>query len=162
MLRFLIIYAYKVIRLLIVLMFITYFLGCVWYMLSIQQYNESVSYYSYLLLGTGNESTNYDEMIAGASWYKAFSLDDDEAYNREAWKAVVSCYFALTTLSTVGYGDLYPKAKTEMIVAVIVMLLGVAFFSYIMGAFIEILSNYKSKMGFVDKSEDLEMWITGL
>jgi potassium voltage-gated channel Eag-related subfamily H protein 8 len=39
------------------------------------------------------------------------------------------------------------------------MLLGVAFFSYIMGNFIEIISNYEQKMGMVDKSGDLHNWL---
>jgi len=65
---------------------------------------------------------------------------------------VISCYFALTTLSTVGYGDYYPISNPERIFTIIVMLGGVAFFSYIMGNFIEILTNYDKKMGLVDKS----------
>ena len=39
------------------------------------------------------------------------------------------------------------------------MLGGVAFFSYIMGNFIEIISNYEKKMGVVDKSGDLHNWL---
>jgi voltage-gated potassium channel Kch len=63
-----------------------------------------------------------------------------------------SCYFTLTTLSTVGYGDYTPITDSEMISAVVLMLCGVAFFSYIMGSFIEIISSYQSKIGVVDKS----------
>jgi hypothetical protein len=71
-------------------------------------------------------------------------------------------YYALTTLSTVGYGDYYPISDVEMIITSLVMLGGVAFFSYIMGNFIEIISNYDSKMGPVDKSEELNVWITSI
>ena len=71
-------------------------------------------------------------------------------------------YFVLTTLSTVGYGDYYPISKTEMIVTSIVMLGGVAFFSYIMSNFIEILSSYEAKMGILDKSDDLNDWLISL
>jgi hypothetical protein len=71
----------------------------------------------------------------------------------------VSCYYALTTLSTVGYGDYFPISNNERIIAVIIMLGGVAFFSYIMGNFIEIISNYEKKMGVVDKSGDLHNWL---
>ena len=39
------------------------------------------------------------------------------------------------------------------------MLGGVAFFSYIMGNFIEIITNYEKKMGGVDKSGDLHNWM---
>jgi len=75
---------------------------------------------------------------------------------------IISLYFALTTLSTVGYGDIFPISRLERITALIVMMLGVAFFSYIMGNFIEIISNIHSKMGAVDRSEELERWITSL
>ena len=56
---------------------------------------------------------------------------------------MVSCYFALTTLSTVGYGDYFPISNEERLFAILIMLGGVAFFSYIMGSFIEILSTYE-------------------
>ena len=42
------------------------------------------------------------------------------------------------------------------------MLGGVAFFSYIMENFMEIIDNYDSKMGFTDNSDDLNKWIVGL
>ena len=71
-------------------------------------------------------------------------------------------YFALTTLSTVGYGDYHPISDLEMIITSLVMLGGVAFFSYIMGNFIEIISNYDAKMGTLDKSDELNTWITSL
>ena len=45
-------------------------------------------------------------------------------------------------------------------VAVFLMLCGVAFFSYIMGSFIEIIANYRKKMGVIDKIEDLHNWLT--
>lgn len=43
---------------------------------------------------------------------------------------------------------------------IIIMLCGVAFFSYIMGSFIEIISNYDKKMGTVDKGTELHNWMT--
>ena len=45
---------------------------------------------------------------------------------------------------------------------IIIMLGGVAFFSYIMGNFIEILSNYETKMGIVDKNPFLQQWLISL
>ena len=78
----------------------------------------------------------------------------------ENHKLIVSCYFALTTLSTVGYGDYYPVSNIERVVTVCVMLMGVAFFSFIMGSFIEIISSYDKKMGVVDKSGDLHNWLS--
>lgn len=65
-------------------------------------------------------------------------------------------------LSTVGYGDFYPVSQNEMIYGSIVMLLGVAFFSYIMGVLFDIMTNYKQKMGDIDLSGDLTRWLLTL
>jgi hypothetical protein len=42
------------------------------------------------------------------------------------------------------------------------MLGGVAFFSFIMGNFVEIIQSQKLKMGSVDKSEELTKWMISL
>lgn len=72
---------------------------------------------------------------------------------------LISCYYVLTTLSTVGFGDFFPVSNTERLIAVIIMLVGVAFFSYIMGNMMEIIINYEKKMGSVDHSGDLHNWM---
>ena len=128
-------YVYKVFRLLIIAIIITYFIGCFWFLIS----NEL----------NGN---------ADQTFISVFELN--EATNLR--KLVVSCYFALTTLSTVGYGDYYPQSNLERILCMIVMLAGVAFFSYIMGNFIEIITNYDQKMGVIDRGTDLHNWMTML
>ena len=122
-------YVYKIFRLIIIAIIITYFIGCFWYFYC--NVEEEVTFI------TMNQLDKKDDM----------------------YKLIVSCYYALTTLSTVGYGDYYPVSSRERIVAVIIMLGGVAFFSYIMGHFIEIISNYKKNMGQVDKSADLHNWL---
>lgn len=42
------------------------------------------------------------------------------------------------------------------------MLCGVAFFSFIMGNFVENVKNYDAKMGTPDKSEELQKWLISL
>ena len=42
-------------------------------------------------------------------------------------------YFALTSLSTTGFGDLYPVTDFERIAISFILLIGVAVFSYILG-----------------------------
>lgn len=56
-------------------------------------------------------------------------------------EAIVSCYFALTTISNVGYGDFKGITKTERIYLIIFMIFGVAFFSVIMDSFINIITS---------------------
>jgi len=52
-------------------------------------------------------------------------------------------YYALTTLSTVGYGDFYPVSVAEKIVGSIIQIFGVTFFSILMNGFIEVVVSIK-------------------
>ena len=104
------------------------------------------------------EIVNEEEALGGTFVRVNFQEGVDDEYKR----IVIMLYFALTTLSTVGYGDYHPISDLEMIITSLVMLGGVAFFSYIMGNFIEIITNYDAKMGTLDKSDELNTWITSL
>ena len=65
---------------------------------------------------------------------------------------MLCCYFILTTLglkyinkiclATVGYGDYSPKSDLEKIIGIFIMIMGIAFFSYIMSNFTDILVTY--------------------
>lgn len=127
-------YSYKIFRLIVIAVIITYFVGCFWYLIS-DSLNEK-----------GDPNT----------FIKRFDLEERSDYD----KLIISCYFALVTLSTVGYGDYYPVSQIEMLFGMVIMLCGVAFFSYIMGSFIEIIANYDKKMGTVDHATELHNWIT--
>ena len=56
--------------------------------------------------------------------------------------SIVLTYYAFTSLSTVGFGDYAPVSNVERIFCSIILLFGVAIFSYIMGNFIEILASF--------------------
>ncbi len=43
-------------------------------------------------------------------------------------------YWALTTMTTVGYGDITPKTTTGRVIACVLMLIGIGFFALITGA----------------------------
>ena len=57
-------------------------------------------------------------------------------------------YYAITTLTTIGFGDLSPQSVQERIVASVILMFGVAIFSFIMGQFIDILMSYKKAFKF--------------
>lgn len=107
---------YKVFRLILLTIIITYFTGCAFYFVS-----------SFQTDGQPNFIT-------------VNSLDTSKYTN--IYRFITSCYFSITTLSTVGYGDLYPITNIEKLFGICIMLAGVAFFSFIMSSFIEIISTF--------------------
>ena len=64
--------------------------------------------------------------------------NDIESYNPK-YTTIIAFYFALTSLSTVGFGDFNPRSDFERIFTSFMLVSGVAIFSYIMGVFIEML-----------------------
>ena len=54
---------------------------------------------------------------------------------------VTSFYFSVTTIVTVGYGDITAISSTEKIVAVFLMIIGVIAFSFATGALSSIIAN---------------------
>lgn len=71
---------------------------------------------------------------------------------------LIVTYFAFTTLSTVGFGDYHPRSDAERGVCAIILLVGVAIFSYIMGNFIEILISIQDLNADFDDGENLSKW----
>ena len=59
-------------------------------------------------------------------------------------KVLHSFYFALTTLSTVGFGDFYPKSDLERILGALLILTGVALFSLIISEFLYMIQKINS------------------
>jgi hypothetical protein len=133
MLQYFIMYCYKIFRLFIIAFIITYFCGCLWMIIVDQTKNDSPTtfYNTYNLV----KMTNMDQLIRIS-------------------------YYTLTTLSTVGYGDYFPLSDIEVVISLVYILAGAAFFAFIMGSFIEIISNYQSKMGRVDRITPLRNWMT--
>ena len=66
-------------------------------------------------------------------------------------------YYALTTLSTVGYGDFFPVSVAEKIVGSIIQIFGVTFFSILMNGFIEVVVSIKGD-NFSNNEDSLQRW----
>lgn len=126
--------------------------------LNITEFVSLMLYYEEIALKDKCERMQAESSQTRKTFMSEYVEDTDSNHDR----TVLMLYFALTTLSTVGYGDYHPVSLPEMIYTCIVMLGGVAFFSYIMGNFIEIISNYEAKMGNLDKSDELSDWILSL
>jgi hypothetical protein len=99
--------------------------------------------------------------FAACLWYYIARLND---FDYETWvfryemindtKArlyLVSLYWAFTTLTTVGYGDITAFSSDEITFSLIWMLFGVGIYSFIIGSLTSVLSNYDARQIVIDK-----------
>jgi len=83
-------------------------------------------------------------------------LTGDEVVPVDSQRVMVKMwYYALTTLSTIGYGDFLPKSTTEKIFVCLILMGGVTVFSYIMGCLMQILIPGDAKLN----HKELAKWI---
>jgi hypothetical protein len=70
--------------------------------------------------------TTYLTPEGSTNWINDFNLDEF------SWgiKYIYCLYWAITTIVTVGYGDLTPKNYVEVLFVMIVQLIGTAVFGY--------------------------------
>lgn len=128
---------FKVIRLVILTVIITYFSGCLFYFVSSVQLDDTLT----------------------------FLIDNDlnTQDTTDMYKFITVCYFSFATLSTVGYGDLYPISNVEKILTIFIMLAGVGFFSFVMSSFIEIISTFNRNISESHEAAEkfeLHNWLT--
>ena len=60
---------------------------------------------------------------------------------------IIQMYFMMTSLSTVGFGDYYPTNNYERIFGSVILLAGVAVFSYIMSKLATMIINFNVMNG---------------
>jgi hypothetical protein len=93
--------------------------------------------------------------IGGCFWYLSAKI---EGFNPETWVYryeyldsdvgtlyITSIYWTITTMATVGYGDISPHTVLEKIFAMIWMIVGLYFFSYTIGSLANMLSHIDTK-----------------
>ena len=64
---------------------------------------------------------------------------------------ITAFYFTVTTLVTVGYGDIAPDSVEEKILCILLMLLGVISFSFTTGALASIITSHDSKEAIISE-----------
>ena len=100
----------------------SYFTGMLWAVFS----NNSLGWFNYF---DGESEENF------LSYFEIGKPGDSN------FKVVVTLtYFAFTSLSTVGLGDLHPRSNSERLVGAFVLLFGVALTSYIMWSLVSMLN----------------------
>ena len=69
----------------------------------------------------------------GDGWYESYSPGPRDDMDPSDWywgrQYLVALYWAFTTMTTVGYGDVTPQTDEERIFFIFAMIIGVAFYS---------------------------------
>ena len=76
-------------------------------------------------------------------------------YQTESQFYAISFYWTITTITTVGYGDITGKNILEYIFSCFMMVIGVISFSYANGSLASIISNYDDQNGSYLESLDI-------
>ena len=108
--------AMKGLQLITTMIFIGHLFGCFWNYTSMNMSD----------LAVGEEGAK--EFV----WWKAIpDLDEKEVGSMY----VASLYWAFTTMTTVGYGDILPRNDVERVYSIFIMILGATIFGYIVGRY---------------------------
>ena len=76
---------------------------------------------------------------------------------------VISIYWVITTLTTVGYGDFKGYTPAEYLFQMIVEFLGIGVFSYLMGSINNLVGSECALQDIIDeRMEDVETWLRKL
>ena len=134
-------YFFKIVRLMIMASILAYVLGCIWYLICLSVFNHRFN------LGEDTKTFFTEYKI-----YRKTPLK----------RLLLSCYYVLTGLTTVGYGDYNATNEYEKIFGITVMFLGVAIFSYVMSEFSDQINIYNQTFGDRDKGSDLQNHINSL
>jgi len=75
------------------------------------------------------------------TWAGTLNIENDPTFDQY----IASLYWTITTLSTVGYGDIVPRTSLERIVSIFWMIFGLCFFSFTVSSLSSMLNSVDTK-----------------
>ena len=112
-------------------------MGCLWYL---------IYAYLYIILGRRYYQAKLNDFTLD-TWVFRYGLLDADNFTVYSY----SIYFILTTLATVGYGDIVAQSQTEMVFIIFWMLFGVGFYSFSIGLLSSILAEIDLRQNSLSK-----------
>lgn len=114
----------------LIIMLVTHLVGCLWHATGTKLDMElDASQCDF-------DSENFDTNDGG--WVCREGLTDSSSGH----KYVASLYWAFSTLTTVGYGDISARTVYEQLFSMLMMLLGVSWYAYVVGSMTMIVSSF--------------------
>ena len=96
------------------------------------------------------------------SWLRNDNFNISQSYHDATTVYITSIYWVVTTLTTVGYGDIYGTTEEEFIFTMVVEFIGILVFSIIMST----VNSFLSAQGDIDivtqKSDEVDVWLVKL
>ena len=94
--------------------------------------------------------------LMGCMWLWVESMDDDQFHgwihrrdfldpNDQSTLYVSGVYWAFSTITTVGYGDIAAFTIGEMIMSIICMIIGVTYYGFVIGSVTSLLESFDKK-----------------
>lgn len=140
------------------LCFACYFFGVYWYVFSETLYiifKEHEELDPIIEKYRGRFMEHHDTWVYYKGNWNIFSMDLQDSL-------IVNTYFALTTLSTVGFGDYYPVANAERVVGALLLYFGQAGFNFLVIQFLDVLDNIQMLDQEDDSSDEINKFINTL
>lgn len=92
-------------------------------------------------------------------------LTSDGIQEQDFWSVyVTSCYFVITTFSTIGYGDVIGKSNMENSFQLILIMFGISIFGFMIRTFQDMIHEHqeKTKDPKFDMQDEVNYWIMAL
>ena len=109
----------RMIKIVLLIMLVTHLVGCFWFLIGL----------------SGGEGT------LNGGWVFRYYLEE----SHKATQYVASMYWAFSTLTTVGYGDISARTPQEQVYAMGMMLIGVSWYAYIVSSMSSIMSSFDAQ-----------------